>query len=89
MAGDRVITSQMLKTARLQLRPWDIARDMTAFSAICADPAVMRYIGDGHVWSEEESRDWLDRNIETMRMHGFCQWAVELAVADNAPEPIR
>jgi hypothetical protein len=39
----------MLETTRLRLRPWDLWRDLPAFSAICSQPDVMRYIGDGHV----------------------------------------
>ena len=48
----------MIETARLRLRPWNMSRDLSAFAAICSDPLVMRYIGDGHVWTEEESRSW-------------------------------
>jgi RimJ/RimL family protein N-acetyltransferase len=66
-----------LEAVRLRLRPWDLARDLPAFGAICRDPQVMRYIGDGHLWTEEESRRWMETNLETMVKFGFCQWAVE------------
>jgi RimJ/RimL family protein N-acetyltransferase len=75
--------SLTLETARLRLRPWDSSKDLDAFVAICSDHAVMRYIGDGHVWSEEESRRWINMNVEVMAMHGFCQWAVEVKAADK------
>lgn len=67
----------MLETARLRLRPWDLARDLGDFIAICHDVDVMRYIGDGHLWSEDESRSWIETNLATMAKYGFCQWAVE------------
>ena len=55
-----------LETARLRLRPWNLAQDLAAFSAICADPEVTRYIGDGHVWTVAESRSWIETNLEAM-----------------------
>ena len=65
-AAATLSTGSALETARLHLRPWNLAQDLAAFSAICADPEVMRYIGDGHVWTMAESRSWIETNLEAM-----------------------
>jgi RimJ/RimL family protein N-acetyltransferase len=44
------------------------------FSAIAADPEVMRYIGDGAPWPGERSRRLVERQIALFAERGFCLW---------------
>ena len=44
-----VAETPRIETERLVLRRWDVAGDLDAYAAICGDPEVMRYIGDGSV----------------------------------------
>ena len=65
-----------LETQRLILRAFCEA-DLNAYAEMCADPEVMRYIGNGQPLSRSES--W--RNIAMMLGHwqlrGYGMWAVE------------
>ena len=36
-----------------------------------------------HLWSEAESRSWMEGNISTMAKYGFCQWAVVVRESDE------
>ncbi len=38
----------------------------------------MRFIGAGAVWSSDEARRFVQRQIEALEADGICQWAVEL-----------
>ena len=67
----------ILETERLLIRKWTEA-DREPFHAICADSNVMRFIGDGSVWSRQRSDAFIDRNSQLLEEHGFCQWAIEL-----------
>jgi RimJ/RimL family protein N-acetyltransferase len=64
-----------LISERLVLRPL-AERDLDAYARMTADPAVMRYLGDGKVLNREET--W--RSIATMlghwQMRGFGMWAL-------------
>ncbi|MBY6185404.1 GNAT family N-acetyltransferase [Marinobacter hydrocarbonoclasticus] len=64
-----------LETPRLLLRQWQNS-DIDAYAALCADEAVMRYLG-GQTLSREEA--W--RHMAVMAGHwqlkGFGHWAVE------------
>ena len=40
-----------------------------------------------HLWSEAESRDWMEGNISTMSKYGFCQWAVVVRETDELCVP--
>ncbi|HVN06335.1 MAG TPA: GNAT family N-acetyltransferase [Bryobacteraceae bacterium] len=55
------------------LRDWE-PLDWTEFSAIAADPEVIRYIGDGTPWSGERSREFVQRQIALSAARGFCLW---------------
>jgi RimJ/RimL family protein N-acetyltransferase len=65
-----------LITERLLLRPFHQG-DLDAYAAMCADPEVMRYIGEGKPLSREGA--W--RNMAMVAGHwvlrGFGMWAVE------------
>jgi RimJ/RimL family protein N-acetyltransferase len=65
-----------LETERLILRAFD-EKDLDAYTEMCADPEVMRYIGNGQTLSRFEA--W--RNMAMMLGHwqlrGYGMWAVE------------
>lgn len=65
------------ETDRLILRDWT-DEDLEPFQAICSDPAVMQFVGDGQPWSEEKTKLWIESSIETARTHGYCRWALVL-----------
>jgi RimJ/RimL family protein N-acetyltransferase len=87
-----------IETERLVLRRWDIARDLDAYAAICADPEVMRYIGDGSVATHAETAERLEQYEQMWRERGFGLFALDrrdtgaligntgLAVPDFLPE---
>ena len=66
----------ILETARLVLRMFRES-DLDAYAGMCADPEVMRHIGDGKPLSRAEA--W--RNMAMMLGHwelrGYGLWAVE------------
>jgi RimJ/RimL family protein N-acetyltransferase len=59
-----------IETERLSLERWaEPYRDEVAMLA--ADPRVMRYIGDGAVWSRARSDEIFTRQLEHWSEHGF------------------
>lgn len=64
-----------IETERLVLRPFEEA-DLDAYAAMCADPEVMRYVGDHGVMSREEA--WRQMAMLTGHwvLRGFGTWAV-------------
>ena len=66
-----------LETDRLIFRDWT-KQDLASFHAICSDPAVMQFVGDGEPWSEEKTKLWIESSIESARTHGYCRWALVL-----------
>jgi RimJ/RimL family protein N-acetyltransferase len=71
-----VAVSGVLETPRLRLRRF--ARDLSdldALHAIQADPEHMRFYP--HPFSREETRAWIERNLERYEELGFGLWAVE------------
>lgn len=67
---------KVLETERLiirHLRP----DDLEAFSEICADPEIMRYVGDGNPIDREQTRKWIEKSGENYSKHGFGCMAVE------------
>jgi len=61
-----------LLTERLELRPWrDEPDDLDAYAALCADPDVMRFIGDGNVLTRPQAAAQLTRFADHWRRHGF------------------
>ena len=71
------MTAHRRETARLILRRWR-PEDLAPFSAICADPAVMRWIGDGRVRSREDCAAALQRFETGWEDNGFGLFALEL-----------
>ncbi len=45
------------------------------------DPEMMRYFGDGHPYSDDESRMWLKWHVAMWDLEGYGFWAVEHKVA--------
>ena len=72
-----VADSPRIETDRLVLRRWDVTGDLDAWAAICADPEVMRYIGDGKPRDREQSAEQLASLERTWREQGFGLFAVE------------
>ncbi len=67
-----------IETGRLVLRRWDLDNDLDEYAALCADPAVMRFIGDGSTRTRAECSEQL-RVFETRWQEtGFGLFAVEL-----------
>lgn len=61
-----------LLTARLELRPWrDEPGDLDAYAALCADPDVMRFIGEGVPLDRAQAAAQLTRFADHWRRHGF------------------
>jgi RimJ/RimL family protein N-acetyltransferase len=65
----------VLETERLLLCRWESA-DWREFSAISSDPEVMRYINDGSLWSEQRTREFVERQRILFATRGFCRWKV-------------
>jgi len=93
-----VAPNPRIETDRLVLRRWDVAGDLDAYAAICADPEVMRYIGDGSTRDRTQCAEQLESFERTWRERGFGLFAVErrdsgaligftgLAIPDFLPE---
>jgi RimJ/RimL family protein N-acetyltransferase len=87
-----------IETERLVLRRWNVPGDLDAYAAICGDPEVMRYIGDGSVATLDDCAQMLEQYETTWREHGFGLFALErrdtgeligntgLAIPDFLPE---
>ncbi len=65
-----------LETERLLLRPFR-TDDLDAYAAMCADPEVMRYIGNRSVLSREDAWRQMAMFIGHWQLRGFGTWAVE------------
>ena len=65
-----------LETDRLKLRMWRES-DLDAYSDMCADPLVMRYLGPGKVMTRPESWRSMAVFIGHWHMRGYSHWAVE------------
>jgi RimJ/RimL family protein N-acetyltransferase len=65
-----------LETARLLLRPFR-ADDIDAYAAMCADPDVMRYLGDGLPLSREDAWRQMAMLLGHWSLRSFGIWAVE------------
>lgn len=65
-----------LQTERLVLRPFRES-DLDTYAAICADPQVMRYLGDGKALSRAEAWRQIALILGHWQLRGFGLWAVE------------
>jgi RimJ/RimL family protein N-acetyltransferase len=65
-----------LETERLLLRAWR-DDDLDAYARMCADPEVMRFLGDGVTLSRDDA--WRSMAMFTGHwvLRGFGNWAVE------------
>lgn len=66
-----------IETERLILRPFD-SDDLDAFSTICADPHVMRYIGNGQALDKEAVEQLLQLIMSNYEKQGFGLLAITL-----------
>jgi RimJ/RimL family protein N-acetyltransferase len=66
-----------LKTKRLTLRRWR-GQDRAPFAALCADPEVMRFIGDGSTRTAEQASRQIDHFEREWEERGFGLFAIEL-----------
>lgn len=73
--GELLSPPVILETERVYLREMT-QEDFPALCRILQDPAVM-YAYEGP-FSNEEARDWLERQINRYRQYGFGLWAVIL-----------
>jgi RimJ/RimL family protein N-acetyltransferase len=71
-----------LRSERLILRPLR-EDDLDASAAMYADPEVMRYLGDGHVFTRQESWRYLAFLIGHWQLRGFGMWSVTLRHDDG------
>ncbi|MFE4337177.1 GNAT family N-acetyltransferase [Streptomyces sp. NPDC056831] len=67
----------MLETPRLVLRRW-CADDVVHMAAVNADPEVMRWIGDGSVRDEPQTRRGIEAIEREWDRQGFGLFAVEI-----------
>jgi RimJ/RimL family protein N-acetyltransferase len=68
---------KLLATDRLLLHPW-CAGAAEMLRSLSADPRVVRYVGDGQVWTDERVRETSERMVEHWRAHGFGWWVMAL-----------
>ena len=66
----------MIETERLILRGFR-SSDINAYTKMCADPEVMKYISTGEILSKEESWRSLAFMIGHWELRKFGMWAVE------------
>ena len=72
----------IMETPRLILREMN-PDDFAALCAMLRDPEVM--YAYAHAFSEDEVRQWLDRQLQRYRQDGFGLWAVTLKTEDGPP----
>jgi RimJ/RimL family protein N-acetyltransferase len=65
-----------LETERLRLRAFREA-DFEAYAAICADPEVMRYLGEGKVLTRGEAWRQMAMILGHWELRRYGLWAVE------------
>ena len=65
-----------LETERLILRMFR-EDDLDSYAAMCADPDVMRYLGDGKALTRSEAWRQMALILGHWRLRGFGLWAVE------------
>lgn len=66
-----------IETQRLVLRPFNF-EDLDAFSLICSDPKVMRFIGDGQPLDKETVGEQMESWITSYEDQGFGLLALTL-----------
>lgn len=66
----------LLQTDRLHLRMFR-EDDLDAYAAMCADPEVMRYLGDGKTLTRGEAWRQMALILGHWQLRGYGLWAVE------------
>ncbi|WP_165232391.1 GNAT family N-acetyltransferase [Aquisphaera insulae] len=66
---------ERLETERLELRMFRES-DLDAYAAMCADPEVMRHLGDGQPMTRSEAWRSMATVLGHWRLRGFGLWAV-------------
>ena len=69
------MTEIILETARLFLRPWR-ADDFEAYARLCADPEVMRFLGESKPFSRLEAWRSMATHIGHWHLLGYGHWVV-------------
>ena len=72
----RPLNVTALETERLRLRMFR-QEDLDAYASICADPDVMRYLGDGKTLTRGEAWRQMALIAGHWHLRGFGLWAVE------------
>ena len=67
---DHTLPDHTLLTSRLRLDPWSQAHT-ALLAGLAAMPEVVRFIGDGSVWSPARAEEVGAANREHWRRHGF------------------
>ena len=62
-------------TDRLAFREWN-DDDLIRFHAICSEPKVMQFVGDGQAWTKDRTGQFLQSASDMLQEHGYCQWAL-------------
>jgi RimJ/RimL family protein N-acetyltransferase len=70
------LSAVTLQTERLLLRPFR-EDDLDAYAVICADPEVMRYLGDGKALGRGEAWRQIALILGHWQLRGYGLWAVE------------
>ena len=65
-----------METGRLLLRGWRDG-DLEPYARMCADPEVMRFIGNGATLTREGSGEQISRFLRHWEERGFGLWALE------------
>ena len=65
-----------IETERLLMRGWRDG-DLEPYARMCADPEVMRFIGNGSTLNREQSGEQVSRFVRHWDDRGFGLWAVE------------
>ena len=65
-----------IETERLLLRGWR-EEDVEPYARLCADPEVMRFIGNGSTLNREQSGEQASRFVGHWDERGFGLWALE------------
>ncbi len=74
--------ARVLRTARLLLRPWTV-EDVSLLRRLSADSRVVRYVGEGQVWSDERTEETSRLIVEHWRRHGFGWWVMVLETGND------
>jgi RimJ/RimL family protein N-acetyltransferase len=73
-----------LRTDRLRLERWVQPTATPVLRRLATTPAVVRYVGDGLVWSDLRIEEVSARNVEHWARHGFGWRLARLAASGAA-----